>query len=1223
MKTLISISLFLLLVSCSQNKDYFTKEEEVFMGSTTAASLKKYVSKVPVECKNIDAKPSIESLNGFISVMKNLSYCPTSGTLRKNLYAQTKNCITRTLKSLNSKLQPVSETCRKTTKNIVTNVLKDSIRVYHLNKVVPNNYEEYNYNNLRKYYSLVDIFFRSQSNKLLFSSLFEKTNYIRNNLISILLEDIPKYSKDWLIMTGMIRSFDTSNTSQIQEGIDSKKVEKNLAHFNTFNAMMCISIKRLNASLPDPTTLLSCGENFEWSFEKNLKVQLSPEIFAMIIEPILRSLNERTNIISKIYDIACNIKDCSDMEFPKNTNLHKYYNFFSDPTNNLTKSYKKTSRPTEWFLQVISTENNASAIDQLKKKSNMLKTDSDDFTTSLYSLNNFFETSTIKISNYKETKFYSGRTKRSMLTGFDKKSFQARMLTVKTRVASFENRLNTLKNVKLNLMQKIINSNNNISLENELVNRLSSILNEITLLSNKIGSNMAEVTSERITIDKNLKSLLERHSVKKECKTLGCISSETNWSNSDEFIVTEQKTMKISSSTLKFKKGILRNNIKNISQLINNDQEPFKIDAEADAPQFIYFDIKGQWSPTCAIGNSYPNISNAKIGPSGFLSSYAEASNHTISENKYMTKEKFMTYSASSTHCLNFKTPGEAVYGVSASNQNCATVQGGNTKSDINSDSFTDNIQFNLGLRHKDTPFPSFPAGSILAVLVPSGSRSLNFDEIEVQQLNRNSTMLVDSNKDLYIVGNDCTGDDTNELTINIKKSMAQSKQAKSIALTFMNVIKKVGKKYEKLADSGIFTQDDANVFKNKVLSSSFFDINIDSLGKFKKLFESWIDYKISILRRKTQIFALNKELDILNRSFNITVKKLFNARVNNKINNRVRTELLSSLDIDLLNSSTSDNENLETLNYLISSIENIALTVINFKYDNLKDQLINNIETLKGINLGDNYLDLGKKIFGFFNTLTLKIDEIEQFLPSESHQTVAVVIPNPYCKNPDNCNLVDFQDYNIINDGRAQVFWDKLLAWKKKYSKENKKEYIHYQPSIKITPNDLYNNINTETYGLTCKTLAPIISNAGLYFLNLRETDNSILEYESKHADVKIDGSFNIPFYEGPREYDFLLNQWRHTTFKVQMIGSIEKAKQDISSYRNNTTTHFGKGRSPFGTFRFMDQSIVRRGAINRVKIKGNDIPAAVLVFDLLPTSKLYGKDLSKWIKNCRESDD
>jgi hypothetical protein len=295
----------------------------------------------------------------------------------------------------------------------------------------------------------------------------------------------------------------------------------------------------------------------------------------------------------------------------------------------------------------------------------------------------------------------------------------------------------------------------------------------------------------------------------------------------------------------------------------------------------LSFTITGQWAPTCALraapvaGSSVQNAMHAMTGPEGYAlvwqngqltaTSYSES---TTNFNTTSTSTSICGNASASIRAMSEEEAAVASAGVSA--QVCRQTQSGTTVSDTTTSSSGTNTSttasFAGGVRLRNTPFPTMPAGSLLLVETYQLGNEKRIRDVHV--VGRQHTIMFSSPGELYLVANDlaCGNFDNSALTVNMVHGQSSAAASAALATAMADVLADLRTASATHVDQGSITSTELQALRTGAyedLLEACNGCNLDSYPQtIRTMFEAWLSHNLAALERRVRIQAMQRHLD-------------------------------------------------------------------------------------------------------------------------------------------------------------------------------------------------------------------------------------------------------------------------------------------------------------------------------------------------------------------------
>ena len=343
----------------------------------------------------------------------------------------------------------------------------------------------------------------------------------------------------------------------------------------------------------------------------------------------------------------------------------------------------------------------------------------------------------------------------------------------------------------------------------------------------------------------------------------------------------------------------------------------------------LRFGVTGQWSPSCRlrgylarspagpIAITVPTDGSGEFatGPRGYWASYGE-SKYTAHRTEISDSES-SDFSFWLKACLSGAV-GLPIPGVSAGTSVEACTQFAyhkthtETETDTTGDQQTIAADFAMGIRLPGTPFPTAPAGSLLAVLTPHGDPSTILD---VQVVGEAHTLVAPElangtagQIDVHLVVNDQTGctlpSNPSKLTVTQTRTQALGDVAIALAAATGDGLAAIDTVSAEVLRQGLLSSAEANRLRSLAWQEAQRVMILEGHtlanlpAELRQWFETAIDASLASVDRRAQALALRIETDRLDAELDAAAHELLFANTQ-----RYLTGLLPRLRLRALDS--------------------------------------------------------------------------------------------------------------------------------------------------------------------------------------------------------------------------------------------------------------------------------------------------------------------------------
>ena len=296
---------------------------------------------------------------------------------------------------------------------------------------------------------------------------------------------------------------------------------------------------------------------------------------------------------------------------------------------------------------------------------------------------------------------------------------------------------------------------------------------------------------------------------------------------------------------------------------------------QASAGSRIHVSVGGSWSPTCALVQTYGNSAqNAAAGPEGFDVQNVEGKFVTKGVQSSDTTHRSEAFDDSyETNTELHEDIGFNFFGLgggirlSARESKRASINEGTSHSVADSETkgseTRSNAAFAVGIRVDSTPFPTFPAGSLLLVQVP-----INSDKPpKVDVVRSQMALLVDEDAQVYLVVNDaakssCRSDQEGGLSVNLQVTQTVGTRAEFFTAAMNLAIQTLQEKLALMDDSPA-----TFLASNALRSELRLILHRSGVGKEQipaevfHAFEIYVDQELANWERKVNIREKTRDL--------------------------------------------------------------------------------------------------------------------------------------------------------------------------------------------------------------------------------------------------------------------------------------------------------------------------------------------------------------------------
>ncbi|MEI6805328.1 MAG: tetratricopeptide repeat protein [Myxococcaceae bacterium] len=591
---------------------------------------------------------------------------------------------------------------------------------------------------------------------------------------------------------------------------------------------------------------------------------------------------------------------------------------------------------------------------------------------------------------------------------------------------------------------------------------------------------------------------------------------------------------------------------------------------EVDKNEVLNIGVHGEWSPTCALERSklFDGVEKASTGPEGFRIQLAQGDSFVLGNDQRNSSSHFST--SSTTESFGLSASGSAYgFGFSASHTSQQTTGTSKVSEESkykqNSNFKTKTAAFQSGIRLGDTPYPDFPAGSYLAVVV---SREIkNFAEvIDVFVIGTHRSYVARQNSTVYFVVNDCNDGKVRSgiLDVQLKKLKPASGEVAKIIDAMVDELWNMNRAGDALVQEG----GDLSSRIQKLKSGAFANLQASTLVELRSeptllsTFQHWLDHEADKIVRKARILELTRSIKLTKLEMDGILKQLDTAQGHaSHVSSRLGALVKHVRHFPLY----------DTLLRAIREATEYLLPILKLYYPSGKSFINSDAMRVYFIKENDAFAletmavqtkNLVGQLLSGLNTKTLA---------EETGKYIILRIPRPGSYLDDS----EKELVPMISEERAKILWDHLFAEK-------------FDPNswgLKIQIRDLYQSKRLSVLDKTEES--PIIVDMALLFSveDFGVAANLQRQLYTGTLDMYVDREQSFPMLKGIEK--LVLSNEARLKYTISLgfvysqdhiMSAVERIKSDISTGLNTA-----KGLSPFTAFRFGVENRIPLNSIRR----------------------------------------
>lgn len=523
-----------------------------------------------------------------------------------------------------------------------------------------------------------------------------------------------------------------------------------------------------------------------------------------------------------------------------------------------------------------------------------------------------------------------------------------------------------------------------------------------------------------------------------------------------------------------------------------------------------------KWAPSCAIASAqftnpltgktdgFRIPSSPATGPGGYLftldsTSLVAISNSSVHSDDRYEQTRETPFGAGGKNCVSFSS--SAGEGGSSAGHNfpphfCETIDTGNRTSTTDGVSSSEegrmSATFASGIRVAQTPFPLFPAGSLLLVKVRPNGRS-RADIIDVQVLQQPSNaIVVPEDGDYYLAVNDSdcgAAADPSALSLVFTRSRPLDNTAlAALGDAMARTASRIRDQEAGLVGQGAVGPE----LMGALRAQAYVDLETacgsggpcsDPLRYYPqellKVFDAQVSTALAILEAKVGARAAERELKLLALQEEALDRQLASLKAQAPLLTQIPLWLLKDLDTDLLEKATGDlaRRLLAELFPIVDVRQPDTLPAIDHE---LLDVLLGWVPVSSSASQLANRLDWTGSLVDWSAAVGNTSGEVVARLNEKLGNTmtndrlVFLGVPNPYA----GANF-PFGNWQQVTDARATDFWDAVRRGDS-------------FASISIAPGDLYRRVAGATDVLACSDAEPVVTAMMIWMIRPNGTAKS-----------------------------------------------------------------------------------------------------------------------------------
>ena len=651
------------------------------------------------------------------------------------------------------------------------------------------------------------------------SHYVEEARDFLNPILSQSASDIMMYSGKLDNLTLSDHISIVNEWSTLMDSLESKKIEQDI------KIQKGHILKRVNRLSLDHniTTISRIIENSNTILAAIFDHPKVTRFGIAMADDLMSIIDERLMLLTRIEDFYCIMKLCNPSIIPNSKtlkNLKALTRFISNHSDTASDKH---------------IENIASLLDQHEEKISRFLSpewsiDLADRNIATYppSSRNFigrFKYIQQMIKLKESTGFYSMRGITQLESGLDTFLKNRIVSRLRTKNEQLGQRLDKIHNLKIALID---------SIKNKVISsgKISNLDTTIKLIEEKINNYNSDIIGIEAALAKTDDSLSQYNQVIQSSDTILSKYFESN------MIIDQQNPVTVKATDSKYKIGIQKTHVSKLA---------FK-KINATSGSLIRLKVSGTYSPTCALKKSdtfndtIPKI-NTSFGPEGFFLDVSQGESKVISVENGISGIEQKNYLSGRSSCPNEDKEEKDKIDCREYSHGIRNTEFTN-ENNVNNEHFDTSAHFTVGFRSPYAPFYDFPAGSLLAFIMPKGT-----DEIasarDILVVKPDTQIFVQEDSSIYFVVNDCNenSNTSDQLNITVQQSVGLGK-GKELISSFLQALTIIKNSEKNILSEGVDVPRKVNnLIKNVIAKYSLKNgISFYSIPLLRDIFEFWLD---------------------------------------------------------------------------------------------------------------------------------------------------------------------------------------------------------------------------------------------------------------------------------------------------------------------------------------------------------------------------------------------
>ncbi|HEY2029747.1 MAG TPA: hypothetical protein VGH20_11125 [Myxococcales bacterium] len=628
---------------------------------------------------------------------------------------------------------------------------------------------------------------------------------------------------------------------------------------------------------------------------------------------------------------------------------------------------------------------------------------------------------------------------------------------------------------------------------------------------------------------------------------------------------------------------------------------PFAIAHPGDV---VHVSTTGQWSPTCALStapfgsqpppggvSSVIDVSHAQTGPEGFVLQLNNGAYSAVANSAAHQTSSFTTDTSTTTTCggasasiggpLPLGLPIDISLGFSSNVNFCSSHATGtdirDTQGTTNTSSSDSRLSanFTTGIRLSSTPFPTFPAGSLLLLEVKTGGTT-RADLIDAHVLQEPASAVVigatDLNGaavtgvDLYLAVNDlhCAVNDPAALTVTAVQTTPFGATAQALGKGMSTALSNLRSQMPALLAQGVIGPEQMTALRAAAYDTLRTSCNATGANctlsfyppEIQTFFDGWIAQELAHLERASQLQADQRQFAVMQLQAKQLADDLNGAQAAARLYQTIPDHILADLGTELLQSDSQ-----ELRDVMVSEV----FPIVDLKYpgalavfdSSVLGQLVG-VGTLPHLDWAGDLTTWSRAVASTTTEITNKVTQTVLNQPPPVDAILALGFPNP--ANPSLSG-----GWTQVSALRAQDLWNQL------------NDPTSNLLALQMLPTDIW-QASGGTDALLCSDSLPVITAMEVFMVRPGLPD----KYQGVRMPMVLDNNMHFYAQGADKVYRLENSDWLSQGIEIQ-AGEATDAFTDFAQKSASTASPLyvaGNGLSPFTKFTIDKTQLVSQPA-------------------------------------------